>query len=225
MPMPWSSSTGSLRTHERLVPSGHRRSLRRTHALFFWRPLSGQWSLLPNDLLDNAAPWSSERTPERAENPWLSDTIDVHSHFVALSEDARSGDLSWWDRSLTGGIPSLKAVVAAAVPLPPAAGGVCAWCRRRPSSARRRRVPRRIPPPGARHRPFRRARGCRRLRLHRLPRRVGFVASVKCRRIRTRLVVVGGVAGVGATTVVPCPSLRRSPRSTSRTSRSLPPMS
>ena len=77
--------------------------------LFFWRPLSGQWSLLPNDLLDNAAPWSSERTPERAENPWLSDTIDVHSHFVALSEDARSGDLSWWDRSLTGGIPSLKA--------------------------------------------------------------------------------------------------------------------
>ena len=77
--------------------------------LFFWRPLSGQWSLLPNDLLDNAAPWSSERTPGRAENPWLSDTIDVHSHFVALSEDARSGDLSWWDRSLTGGIPSLKA--------------------------------------------------------------------------------------------------------------------
>ncbi len=77
--------------------------------LFFWRPLSGQWSLLPNDLLDNAAPWSNERTPGRAENPWLSDTIDVHSHFVALSEDARSGDLSWWDRSLTGGIPSLKA--------------------------------------------------------------------------------------------------------------------
>ena len=77
--------------------------------VFFWRPLSGQWSLLPNDLLDNAAPWSSERTPGRAENPWLSDTIDVHSHFVALSEDARSGDLSWWDRSLTGGIPSLKA--------------------------------------------------------------------------------------------------------------------
>ncbi len=77
--------------------------------LFFWRPLSGQGSLLPNDLLDNAAPWSSERTPGRAENPWLSDTIDVHSHFVALSEDARSGDLSWWDRSLTGGIPSLKA--------------------------------------------------------------------------------------------------------------------
>ena len=77
--------------------------------LFFWRPLSGQWSLLPNDLLDNAAPWSSERTPGRAENPWLSDTIDVHSHFAALSEDARSGDLSWWDRSLTGGIPSLKA--------------------------------------------------------------------------------------------------------------------
>ena len=77
--------------------------------LFFWRPLSGQWSLLPNDLLDNAAPWSSQRTPGRAENPWLSDTIDVHSHFVALSEDARSGDLSWWDRSLTGGIPSLKA--------------------------------------------------------------------------------------------------------------------
>ncbi len=77
--------------------------------LFFWRPLSGQWSLLPNDLLDNAAPWSSERTPGRAENPWLSDTIDVHSHFVALSEDARSGDLSWWDRSLTGGRPSLKA--------------------------------------------------------------------------------------------------------------------
>ncbi len=77
--------------------------------LFFWRPLSGQWSLLPNDLLDTAAPWSSERTPGRAENPWLSDTIDVHSHFVALSEDARSGDLSWWDRSLTGGIPSLKA--------------------------------------------------------------------------------------------------------------------
>lgn len=71
--------------------------------LFFWRPLSGQWSLLPNDLLDNAAPWSNERTPGRAENPWLSDTIDVHSHFVALSEDARSGDLSWWDRSLTGG--------------------------------------------------------------------------------------------------------------------------
>ena len=77
--------------------------------VFFWRPLSGQWSLLPNDLLDKAAPWSSERTPGRAENPWLSDTIDVHSHFVALSEDARSGDLSWWDRSLTGGIPSLKA--------------------------------------------------------------------------------------------------------------------
>ena len=77
--------------------------------LFFWRPLSGQWSLLPNDLLHNAAPWSNERTPGRAENPWLSDTIDVHSHFVALSEDARSGDLSWWDRSLTGGIPSLKA--------------------------------------------------------------------------------------------------------------------
>ena len=77
--------------------------------LFFWRPLSGQWSLLPNDLLDNAAPWSSERTPGRAENPWISDTIDVHSHFVALSKDARSGDLSWWDRSLTGGMPSLKA--------------------------------------------------------------------------------------------------------------------
>ncbi|MEO0492687.1 MAG: YfhO family protein [Actinomycetota bacterium] len=77
--------------------------------LFFWRPLSGQGSLLPNDLLDNAAPWSGERTPERAENPWLSDTIDVHSQFAALGDDARSGRLSWWDRSLTGGLPSLKA--------------------------------------------------------------------------------------------------------------------
>ena len=62
--------------------------------LFFWRPLSGQWSLLPNDLLDNAARGRAD-APGRAENPWISDTIDVHSHFVAL-QDARSGDLSWW---------------------------------------------------------------------------------------------------------------------------------
>ncbi|MEM8708710.1 MAG: hypothetical protein AAGE98_19765 [Actinomycetota bacterium] len=76
---------------------------------FFWRPLLGVGTLLPNDLLDNAAPWSAERVSERAENPWLSDTIDVHSQFAALGDDARSGDLSWWDRSLTGGLPSLKA--------------------------------------------------------------------------------------------------------------------
>ncbi len=37
--------------------------------LFFWRPLSGQWSPLPNDLLDNAAPWSSETHPRAGREP------------------------------------------------------------------------------------------------------------------------------------------------------------
>ncbi|MEM8706235.1 MAG: hypothetical protein AAGE98_07250 [Actinomycetota bacterium] len=77
--------------------------------LFFWRPLLGLGVLLPNDLLDNVAPWSADRVGARAENPWLSDTIDVHSQFAGLGDAARSGDLSWWDRSLTGGLPSLKA--------------------------------------------------------------------------------------------------------------------
>ena len=155
--------------------------------------------------------------PERAENPWLSDTIDVHSHFVALSEDARSGDLSW-DRSSPAGYRRCRPVVAA-VPLPPAAGGgalgvvalrvLVAGGFLADTSA------------GGRHRPFRAV----------SPPTAspatssGGSASVKRRRIRTRLVVVGRVAGVGATTAVPCPPLRRSPRSTSRTSRSLPPMS
>lgn len=77
--------------------------------VFFWRPLLGVGSLLPNDLLDGSAPWSAERTPERPDNPWLSDTIDVHAQFAAIGDDVRDGDLSWWDRSLTGGLPTLKA--------------------------------------------------------------------------------------------------------------------
>ncbi len=167
--------------------------------LFFWRPLSGQWSLLPNDLLDNAAPWSSERTPGRAENPWLSDTIDVHSHFVALSKDARSGDLSWWDRSLTGGIPSLKAglspLLLPYLLLPAAyAPGVVAALRVLVAGGFLARLRRGSAPTVLQH-----SWGCR-LRLHWVPRRVGLLASIERRRIRTRLVVVGRVAGVGTTT-------------------------
>lgn len=77
--------------------------------LWFWRPLSGFGVLLPNDLLNDAAPWASERIPSKPWNPWLGDTLAVHSQFASISDRLWSGTLSWWDRSLIGGIPTLKA--------------------------------------------------------------------------------------------------------------------
>ena len=76
--------------------------------ILLWRPLLGLGSLLPNDLLNGTAPWSAMRSGP-IHNTWLSDTIDVHTHFASWADAIRSGDVSWWDRSLAGGLPRLKA--------------------------------------------------------------------------------------------------------------------
>lgn len=79
-------------------------------AVLFARPLFGGESLLATDIVDGAAPWKAEPGAAAAPaNPLLSDTVDVHTHFAAAADDVRSGSATWWDRSVGGGIPTLKA--------------------------------------------------------------------------------------------------------------------
>lgn len=76
------------------------------------RPLFGLGVLLPTDIRDQAAPWRDEQIGgqvDAADNPLLSDTLDVHTHFASVAEEIRAGEASWWDRSVGGGIPTLKA--------------------------------------------------------------------------------------------------------------------
>jgi hypothetical protein len=78
-------------------------------ALFLARPLFGFGTLLPIDIIDGAAPWKAAAPGGEPHNAFLSDTLDVHTHFANQSQDIRSGASSWRDRSIGGGIPSLKA--------------------------------------------------------------------------------------------------------------------
>lgn len=79
-------------------------------AIFLWEPLIGRGSLLPADILQIAGPWASDRVSGSVpENITLSDTIDLHVHFASWAETIRSGEFTWWDRGLVGGIPALKA--------------------------------------------------------------------------------------------------------------------
>lgn len=91
----------------------HRRSLLFLGVVtfvFLARPLIGAGSLLPVDIVEGAAPWRADAPSLTGpDNPLLSDTLDVHTHFASIADDARSGSLSWWDRSVGGGIPTLKA--------------------------------------------------------------------------------------------------------------------
>ncbi len=78
-------------------------------AIFLARPLFGLGTLLPIDIVDGAAPWKAENASSGpAHNAFLSDTLDVHTHFASLGAEIRNGTSSWWDRSIGGGIPSLK---------------------------------------------------------------------------------------------------------------------
>lgn len=78
-------------------------------AVFLARPLFGFGTLLPIDIIDGAAPWKAAASGGEPHNAFLSDTLDVHTHFANQAHDIRSGASSWWDRSIGGGIPSLKA--------------------------------------------------------------------------------------------------------------------
>lgn len=79
--------------------------------VLLFRPLLGLGVLLPIDIAELFAPWrfAPESGFDRLANPLLSDTLDVHNHFASLAADIRAGNASFWDRSVGGGIPSLKA--------------------------------------------------------------------------------------------------------------------
>ena len=81
-----------------------------TLALLF-RPLLGLGALLPTDIPELFAPWRYAPTSgnEQLANPLLSDTLDVHSHFSSMASDLHNGDWAFWDRSVGGGIPIMKA--------------------------------------------------------------------------------------------------------------------
>ncbi|MEM9201022.1 MAG: YfhO family protein [Actinomycetota bacterium] len=81
-----------------------------TFALLF-RPLLGLGALLPTDIAELFAPWRYSPTSghEQLQNPLLSDTLDVHSHFASMASDLRNGGWAFWDRSVGGGIPIMKA--------------------------------------------------------------------------------------------------------------------
>lgn len=81
-----------------------------TLAMLF-RPLLGLGALLPTDIPELFAPWRYAPTSgnDQLANPLLSDTLDVHSHFSSMASDLRNGDWAFWDRSVGGGIPIMKA--------------------------------------------------------------------------------------------------------------------
>ncbi len=81
-----------------------------TLALLF-RPLLGLGALVPIDIAEVYAPWRFDPQSGNSEvaNPLLSDTLDVHSHFSSMASDLRAGKWAFWDRSVGGGIPTMKA--------------------------------------------------------------------------------------------------------------------
>jgi len=75
------------------------------------RPLFGFGALLPIDIAELYAPWrfDPQSGHSKLSNPLLSDTLDVHSHFSSMASDLRNGMWAFWDRSVGGGIPTMKA--------------------------------------------------------------------------------------------------------------------
>jgi Bacterial membrane protein YfhO len=77
-------------------------------ALAFWPALFGGGSLLSADIVATAPPFESYQPDGFSLENGPGDPINIHSHWAALADDVRSGDLSWWNPDLAGGQPTLK---------------------------------------------------------------------------------------------------------------------
>ncbi|MBT5582027.1 MAG: YfhO family protein [Acidimicrobiaceae bacterium] len=77
----------------------------------FWRALVGGGSLVSHDLVATAAPFDAHRPASYTYENGPGDPINIHAHWEPLADDVRSGEFGWWNPSLGGGQPSLKAGV------------------------------------------------------------------------------------------------------------------
>ena len=81
-----------------------------TLALLF-RLLLGLRALVPIDIAEVHALWRFDQQSGNSEvaHLLLSGTLDVHTHSSSMASDLRVGKLALWDRSVGGGIPTVKA--------------------------------------------------------------------------------------------------------------------
>ncbi len=77
-------------------------------AFAFWPALFGGGSLLSADIVATAPPFDSYQPDGFSLENGPGDPINIHSHWAALADDVRSGDVGWWNPDLAGGQPTMK---------------------------------------------------------------------------------------------------------------------